>query len=168
MPRNTDGNLALLSRERPILQAMLRARDSRQKVHINVPKKDEDGNEYFFDFWIRPLSEPEMTECTLRASQFKQDPQAGGMIVPVLDPFQQSLANSYMIVAATIPDPEAPTGTPTIWADPETLGAFDVVDAAEVVDQVLLAYEKMAVVAKINEISGGNAAMAKLVESAKN
>lgn len=117
-----------------------------------------------FKFKIRPLSEDELMR--IRKSSTPTYPNPANKKLKIEGDLRYGEFRSKKIVAATVE--EANGGK--IWENPKLKSAlnakgYDVIEAWEIIDKVLLAGEKDAVSDKIDEISGYDV---DLTEYAKN
>lgn len=146
----------LLAHEDDILRGLLAAARYKedQQVTITISRK---GTK-LFSFRIRPLSEDEYNECRERASTYEANPRLGGIRMPVA--VDTAKYRSLLIYTATVPEDRQ-----ALWDNREVWQQLNVLSGWQVIDRVLLAGEKDAVLAKVDELSGYGAS---LEEVAKN
>lgn len=108
----------------------------------------------FFSFSIRPLSEDEYNAATKKATPLdsKGNPEEKNI--------DTALLRSILIYTATTQEDRA-----KLWDNPAAQSQYNVLSGMDVIDKVLLAGEKQAIITKIDEISGFGA---NLEETAKN
>jgi hypothetical protein len=122
--------------------------DAAEDIETDVqPITIERNGRAFFTFRVRPLSEKEFEQCEERTTTYERT--RIGMRVPK----QRDMATyrAMVIYTATVPEDKA-----TLWDNRDVWARFRAVSGLQVVDKVLKAGEKVAVVGKIEEISGYN------------
>lgn len=98
-------------------------------------------------FQIRPLIESEYVECREKATTYGKNRQFGGL--RVAEDLDMSRLSSHVIYAATLEADRA-----RLWDNKALQRKLDVLSGPDVIDRLLRAGEKDAVVNKIQEISG--------------
>ena len=148
----------LLAHEDDILRGLLAAARYKedQQVTITISRKGA----RLFSFRIRPLSEDEYNECRERASSYEANPRLGGIRMPVA--VDTAKYRSLLIYTATVSEDRA-----ALWDNKAIWEELNVVSGWQVIDKVLLAGEKDAILAKLDEISGYGTSLS-LEEVAKN
>jgi hypothetical protein len=138
--------------EPDLLAGLLAAGTDKQSRTAKVTIKR--GSQEFFSFRIRPLTESEYKSASNKAtpvdSKGNPDPNKR----------DESLMRNILIYTATAPEDRT-----KLWDNQAALSQFNVLSGMDVVDKVLLAGEKQAVIFKIDEISGFGT---DLEETAKN
>lgn len=144
-----------LEREDDLLRGLLEAAErDRETITIEIARKGR----VYFRFRIRPLTETEYEECRRKATRWQRDARFGAMRVP--EGLDLARYRAMLIYAATVEEDRA-----RLWDNRAAWERLNVLNAYDLIDRVLLAGEKDAVVAKIDEISGFGA---DLEEQAKN
>lgn len=137
----------LLAVENSILDGILgAARDNEEDtVLIQIARK---GKTYF-EFNIRGLSERVYNDLHNQATKFKKARNLGG--VKVAEETDTARFRSLLIYHATVKEDRN-----KLWDNKEAWNALGVINAHSMIDKVLRAGEKNAIVDKIDEISGYN------------
>lgn len=146
----------LLADEPDLLRGLLRAGEERtaETVSIEIARK---GTVYF-SFRVRALSEDDYEACREKATVYKSARKLGGISVP--ERTNTSKYRSLLIYTATVEEDRK-----VLWDNKEAQKHFGVLNGWQLIDKVLMAGEKEAVVDKIDEISGFDV---DLEETAKN
>lgn len=144
----TEDNLKqeeLLSIEDSVLNGILGAvKDNEDDVTtIEIARK---GKTYF-KFDIRGLSEKMYNDLHDQATKFKKARNMGGVKVP--EETDTARFRSLLIYHATVKGDRE-----KLWDNKEAWNALGVINAHSMIDKVLKAGEKNAIVDKIDEISG--------------
>lgn len=144
----TEDNLKqeeLLSIEDSVLNGILGAvKDNEDDVTtIEIARK---GKTYF-KFDIRGLSEKMYNDLHDQATKFKKARNMGGVKVP--EETDTARFRSLLIYHATVKEDRE-----KLWDNKEAWNALGVINAHSMIDKVLKAGEKNAIVDKIDEISG--------------
>jgi hypothetical protein len=140
--------------EGDLLQGLLQAgEDARSEtVTITIQRK---GKTYF-TFRIRPLTEQEYNDAMEQATTYKRHPQLG---IKVVESRDDAEFRSLLVYKATVDEDRQ-----KLWDNRAAWQHFNVITGSDLIDKVLLPGEKLAVVTKIDELSGYGAdleAMAK-------
>jgi len=145
-----------LANETEMLRALLleAERPEADAVEVQIAR----NGRVVLRFRVRPLSEREYMDCRERVTKYRRDRQFGGLRMPAEVDLVR--LNSLLIHTATVEEDRA-----RLWDNKELQRQADVLSGPDLIDKVLRAGEKEAVVAKIDEISGYGA---DLVETAKN
>jgi hypothetical protein len=140
--------------EPDLLKGLLAAGQDAQTetVKITIQRK---GKTYF-SFRIRPLTEQEYNEANEMATQYEKNRQLG-IRMPVNR--DDAMFRSLLIYKATVDEDRK-----KLWDNQEAWRHFNVLSGHDLIDRVLLPGEKLAVVNKIDELSGYGA---ELEETAK-
>lgn len=137
----------ILMNEQDILRGLLEAAedkvDESSYVRIEIARKGK----VFFSFHVRPLSEEEYNECREKATTYVRNQRFGGIKLP--EETDTVRYRSMLIYTATHPDDRA-----KLWDNKEAWKRLNVLNAYDLIDKVLLAGEKDAILDKIDEISG--------------
>ncbi|MCL6597940.1 MAG: hypothetical protein K6T81_04300 [Alicyclobacillus macrosporangiidus] len=145
----------VLAFEGDLLQGLLQAGEDAQSetVSITIQRK---GKTYFA-FRIRPLTEQEYNEAAEKATTYERNRQLGVRIPQSRD---DALFRSLLIYKATVDEDRQ-----KLWNNKAAWQHFNVLSGPDLIDRVLLPGEKLAVVGKIDELSGYGT---DLEETAKN
>lgn len=139
---------------RGLLEAASYRDDPDERVQISIARKGK----LLFRFRIRPLSEDEYNDCRDRATEYQPHPRMGGIKMPAGT--DAAKYRSLLIYTATVPEDRQ-----ALWDNREAWKQLNVLSGWQMIDRVLLAGEKEAVLAKLDAISGYGA---DLEEMAKN
>lgn len=133
-----------LAMENDILRGLLdAARDKDQEtVKIEVAR----NGKVYFGFRVRGLTEEEDEACREQASKYVLNKRTG---LKIRDKFNPAKYRSLLIYHATVEEDRK-----RLWDNQEAWKKLDVVAGWQLIDKVLLAGEKDAILAKIEEISG--------------
>ena len=151
MPETFEENIGntkedILMNESDILRGLIEA--GREKENENAYEKIQirRGGVLKFEFRIRPLSEDETNACLDHASKFapRRKGQPKRKIETDLAKFR-----SWLIYTATVDEDRKKT-----WDNKQAQEALDILHGVDMIDAVLLAGEKDAVISRIDEISG--------------
>lgn len=134
---------AYLANEGDLLRGLLEAAETKETATIEVARKGR----VLFAFRIRPLSEADYNECREKATKYQRSRQFGGIRVP--EEMDTSRYRSLLIYTATVDEDRQ-----ALWDSKEAQKRLNVINGADLIDKVLLAGEKDAIIAKIDEISG--------------
>jgi len=145
-----------LANEDDLLRGLLEAAEAseRQTATVEISRKGK----VYFRFRIRPLSEREYNACRDKATKYHRSRQFGGLRLP--EDTDATRFRSLLIYTATVEDDRK-----RLWDSKEAQRKLDVLNGPDLIDRVLLAGEKDAVVARIDELSGFGS---DLEEQAKN
>lgn len=135
----------LLAMEDDILRGLLRAAQFREQQQMTITISRQ--GQRLFRFRIRPLSEDEYNQCREEATRYQPNPRLGGIPMPVST--DTGKYRSLLIYRATVEEDRA-----KLWDNKEVQTQLGVIAGWQVIDKVLLAGEKDAVLAKLDEISG--------------
>jgi hypothetical protein len=145
-----------LANEQDMLRGLLEAAEDRTQdvLPIEIARK---GKTYF-RFRIRPLTEREYNICRDKATKYQRSRQLGGLKLP--EETDTTRYRSLLIYEATVEEDRK-----RLWDNKEAWSRLNVLNGPDLIDAVLMAGEKDAIVAKIDEISGYDV---DLEETAKN
>jgi len=151
MPETFDENIGntkedILMNESDILRGLIEA--GREKENENAYEKIQIrcGGVLKFEFRIRPLSEDETNACLDHASKFA--PRRKGQPKRKIET-DSAKFRSWLIYTATVDEDRKKT-----WDNKQAQEALDILHGVDMIDAVLLAGEKDAVISRIDEISG--------------
>lgn len=135
----------LLAMEDDLLRGLLMAAKERETetVTIEIVRKGK----VYFHFRIRGLTEQEYNKCREQATKYTINKRLGGLKVP-----QETNAaefRSLLIYQATVEEDRR-----KLWDNKQAWERLGVLSGPELIDKVLLAGEKEAVVNKIDQLSG--------------
>lgn len=135
----------LLAAEPDLLRGLLEAARYKtdQQVTIVISRQKKE----YFRFRIRPLTEDEYNKCREDATKYEPNPRLGGILMPVST--DTAKYRSLLIYRATVDDDRK-----QLWDNKHVQNELGVGIGWEVIDRVLLAGEKDAVLARLDEISG--------------
>lgn len=141
--------------EDDLLRGLLAAAEDKvsETVTIEIARKGK----VYFRFNVRGLTEQEYNECRDRATKYTFNRRLG---VRVPQDTDFSMFRSFLIYKATVEEDRK-----RLWDNKEAWERLGVLSGPELIDKVLLAGEKAAVVEKIDNLSGYEAEME---ETAKN
>lgn len=161
--RNLPTKEEVLENEEALLAGLLKAANYKEDPALQkkIQIKRGDGPA-LFEFTIRPLSEEEIQECRQKVTKRKPDPRGRqfGMIDVETDYVK---LRSYKILYATIDK-----GQGVIWRNKRLKEKLGVLQAVDVIDEILLGGEKDWINDVIDEISGYGAGDVTDEEIAKN
>ena len=172
LPEQYDENLAggepltredVLMKESDILRGLIEAGREKDSESSYEKIQIRRGGVLKFEFRIRPLSEDETNACLDHASKFA--PRKRGQPKRRIET-DQAKFRSWLIYTATVDEDRKKT-----WDNKQAQEALEILYGVDMIDAVLLAGEKDAVLERIDEISGyGSDAESddKLEEAAKN
>lgn len=143
----------LLMREEDILRGLLEAAEDTESSPVEIARKGK----VLFRFSIRPLSERDYTECRDKATKYVRNKQLG---IKLPEDTDTTRFRSLLIYRATDEADRA-----KLWDNQTAWERLDVLSGPDLIDRVLLAGEKAALVARIDQISGFGA---DLEDTAKN
>lgn len=143
-----------LANEQDLLRGLLEAAEGRETATVEVARKGH----LLFRFRIRALGEREYHDCRDRATKYERSRQFGGLRMPA--DTDMARYRSFLIYTATVEEDRT-----RFWDSKEAQKKLDVLNGPDLIDRVLLAGEKDAIVARIDELSGFGA---ELEEQAKN
>lgn len=138
-------NEELLAIEDSVLQGLLEAAEDNQTDVL--PIEIARNGKVLFSFRIRALTEKEYNDLQNKATKFKKARNLGG--VKVAEETDVTRFRSLLIYHATIPEDRK-----KLWDNKEAWKQLNAVTGTDVIDKVLRAGEKNAVIEKIDEISG--------------
>jgi hypothetical protein len=152
----SEQKIDYLANESEILKGLLEAAEGNQSdtETIEIAR----NGKVLLTFRIRPLSEREFTECREKATTYTRSRQMGGIRLP--EDTNSVLFRSLLIHTATVDEDRQ-----RIWDSKEVRDGLGVPTAVAVIDKVLRAGEKDAVIARIEDLSGYRSDLA---ETAKN
>lgn len=134
-----------LTMEDDILRGLLEAAKDQEDetVTIEIARNDK----VYFRFRIRGLSEREYQDCREEATKYKKVRQLGGIRAP--EDTDSAKYRSLLIYTATVKEDRK-----KLWDNKEAWRKLNVLNGPDLIDKVLRAGEKDAVLAKIDELSG--------------
>lgn len=146
----------LIQHEPELLRGLLAAGDDRQAetITIEIARKGR----VYFTFRLRPLSETEWDQCQEQATKYKRNRRLGGITMP--ERTDAARFRSLLIYTATDEGDRK-----ALWDNKQAWQHFDVTNGADLIDAVLMAGEKDAVIQRLEDISGYGG---DLEETAKN
>ncbi|WP_060210312.1 phage tail assembly chaperone [Sporosarcina koreensis] len=135
----------LLAVEEDVLRGILGAYENNQDdtVTIEIAR----GGKTFFAFDIRGLSEKEYNDLQDRATKFKKAKNLGG--VKVAEETNITKFRSLLIYHATVPEHRK-----KLWDNKQAWNQLNVLNGPDLIDKVLKAGEKSAIIDKIDDLSG--------------
>ena len=135
----------LLAVEGAILDGLLGAYQDQQEdtVTIEVARKGKT----FFSFDIHGLTEQQYNDLQDRATKFKKAKNLGG--VKVAEETNVTRFRSLLIYHATVQEDRT-----RVWDNKEAWRTLGVLNGPDLIDKVLLAGEKKAIIDKIDDLSG--------------
>lgn len=139
----------VLMNEEELLNGLLEAanhRDSGEYHHKIQIKRN--GGKVLFEFKIRPITEEEMQECRNSVTKYRPDPR-GRQFPKIEYDVDYVKLRSQKIIKATVDE-----GKGILWDNKILKDKLGVLQAADVIDYVLLGGEKDHICDKIDEISG--------------
>lgn len=138
-------NEELLAVEDSILNGLLGAYEDQKEdtVTIEIARKGK----VFFSFDIRALTEKQYNDLQDKATKFKKAKNLGG--VKVAEETDVTKFRSLLIYHATVEEDRK-----KLWNNKEAWNKLNVLNGPDLIDKVLKAGEKKAIIDKIDEISG--------------
>lgn len=135
----------LLAVEEDVLRGLLGAYEDQKKdtVTIEIARKGK----VYFKFDIHGLTEKQYNDLQDQATTFKKAKNLGG--VKVAEETNITRFRSLLIYHATVPEDRK-----RLWDNKEAWRALNVLNGPDLIDKVLKAGEKKAIIDKIDEISG--------------
>lgn len=133
----------LLQSEDELLQGLLEAAEGveEQTVEIEIARRGK----VLFRFRIRPLSDQEYEEAREKATVYTRN----NLGIRIVQEVNTSRYRSWLIYKATVDEDRR-----RVWQNREAWKRLGVLSGVDMIDRVLFAGEKDAVVRKIDEISG--------------
>lgn len=133
-----------LAMESDILRGLLdAARDKdRETVKIEIAR----NGKVYFSFRVRGLTEEEDNACREQASKYVLNKRTG---MKIRDSFNPVKYRSLLIYHATVEEDRK-----RLWDNQEAWAKLNVLAGWQLIDKVLMAGEKDAILAKIEELSG--------------
>lgn len=133
--------------EDEILRALLDAAEETEQetIMIEVARRGK----VLFSFRIRGLQESEYHHCHDKATRYKKNRRMGG--IKVAETTDAAEYRSRLIYTATVVEDRK-----RLWDNKEAWKQLHVPDGPSLIDKVLRAGEKEAIIAKIDELSGYN------------
>lgn len=139
----------LLMSEQDLLRGLLGAaedkKDDSNALRIDVIRKGK----VMFSFRIRPLGEDEYSSCREKNTTYVRNNKFAGMKLP--EETNTVRYRSALIYTATIEEDRS-----RIWKNKDAWKALNVLNGIDLIEAVLLAGEKDAIIEKLDEISGYN------------
>src|SRR5690606_19022962 len=134
-----------LALEDDLLRGLLEAAQEQtsETVTIEISRK---GKTYF-RFRVRGLTEKEYNDCREKATKYAVNKRFGGIKLP--QETDAAMYRSHLIYQATVEEDRA-----KLWDNKKAWERLNVLSGPELIDKVLLAGEKAAVIDKIDELSG--------------
>lgn len=138
-------NEELLAVEEDVLRGLLSAYEDQKEdtVTIEIARKGK----VYFKFDIHGLTEKQYNDLQDEATKFKKARNLGG--VKVAEETNITRFRSLLIYHATVPEDRK-----KLWDNKEAWKALNVLNGPDLIDKVLKAGEKKAIIDKIDEISG--------------
>ncbi|RIJ63603.1 hypothetical protein [Rummeliibacillus sp. POC4] len=145
MSENQLNNEELLAIEGSVLDGLLAAYEDQQDetVTIEIARKGK----VFFSFDIHGLTEKQYNDLQDQATKFRKAKNLGG--VKVAEETDVTRFRSLLIYHATVEKDRV-----KLWNNKEAWNKLNVVNGPDLIDKVLLAGEKKAIIDKIDDISG--------------
>ena len=143
-----ESKAQLRTYEADILKGLLAAADFREDEEGLVPIEIARGGVVLFTFRIRPLSEEEYNRCKEKNTKYVRNKQLG---IKFPEDTNATRYRSQLIYVATVEEDRA-----KVWDNKEAWRApkINVTNGIDMIDKVLRAGEKDAVLNKIDDISG--------------
>lgn len=142
-----EENKALLrTYENDILKGLLSAADFKSNTDNIHPVEIARNGIVYFSFRVRPLTENEYHECKDKHTKYVRNKQLGIRFPENTDSVRY---RSALLYQATIDEDKA-----KIWDNKEAWRVLNVLNAIDLIDRVLYAGEKDAVLELIDKISG--------------
>jgi hypothetical protein len=136
----------ILMKEHDILAGILEAGRGRDNADNYRKIQIKRAGKLLFEFRIRPLTEEDQQNCARSATTYA--PTKQGQPKKALDT-NRAMFRSLLIYTATVDEDRA-----KVWDNPKAKNALNVLDSTDMIDMILKAGEKSAVIAIIDEISG--------------
>lgn len=136
-----ERNATIRAFEGDILDGLLAAAAFRTETY---PIEIKRNGAVVLSFRVRPLSEDEYSRCLKTHTKFKK--MRGG--VKVAESTDQSAYRADLIFLATVDEDRA------MWQNAEAFRKLNVATPWQLIDKVLMAGEKSAILDKLDEISG--------------
>lgn len=149
----------ILMNEKDILAGLLELGKTRDKPENYRKIQIKRNKKVLLEFRIRPVSEDEIQTCLRRANKYAKTKPGQPKKVIETDNAKFRSLNLY---TATVDEDRA-----KIWDNKKAQEAFDILEGWEMIDKVLSAGEKDAVLDVVDEISGF-ASDEEIEETAKN
>lgn len=146
-----EAKAQLRTYEGDILKGLLAAADFRDDEDNVVPIEIARNGVVLFTFHIRPLSEEEYNRCKEKNTKYVRNKQLG---IKFPEDTNATRYRSQLIYEATVEEDRA-----KIWDNKEAWRALNVLNGIDLIDKVLLAGEKDAVLNKLDSISGYSATL---------
>lgn len=143
---DTPSKEDILMNENDILKGLIEAGREKDDASTYEKIQIKRAGKLYFEFRIRPISEEEAVICRERATKYA--PRRKGQPKREID-FNPAKSRSWMIYTATVDEDRAKT-----WDNKAAQEALNVLQGADMIDEVLLAGEKDLIIDRINEISG--------------
>lgn len=144
----------LLADEGALLQGLLEAGEQVANADGAATVEIARSGRLLLAFKIRPLTEAEFMACREKATQYKAERRPSGISIRVAVDHDPAGYRSRVIVLATLP---ATPGGKTVWEQKEAWQRFNVLNAVDLIDKVLLGGEKERAYNLIERISGYSA-----------
>lgn len=156
MTENKKEQEELLAVEGDVLRGLLGAYEDIQDdlTTIEIARK---GN-LLFSFDIRGLSEKEYNDLQDRATKFKNAKNLGGVKVALETDVTKF--RSLLIYHATVPEHRK-----DLWDNKQAWRQLNVINGPDLIDKILKAGEKSAIIDKIDDISGFGTESSDLVKN---
>lgn len=134
-----------LAMEDDLLRGLLAAAEEQAEATtvIEVARKGK----VYFRFTVRGLTEDEYIKCREKATTYTVNKRLGGLKIP--QDTNTSLYRSLLIYTATVESDRK-----KLWDNKKAWEKLGVLTGFELIDKVLLAGEKAAIVDKIDQLSG--------------
>ena len=139
--------LPILMFEGDILKGLLEAEQYRWNEENSVNIQVERRGKLLFSFRIRPLGEEEYQKCKEKCTKYVRNNQYAGIKIP--ESTDSVRYRSLLIYTATVDEDRK-----AIWDNTEAWRQINVLNGPDLIDKVLLAGEKDAILDKLDEISG--------------
>lgn len=135
----------LLAVEEDFLRGLISAAEDQKTevVQIEIIR----GGKKYFEFGIHPLTEADYLKARDDATKFKKARNMGGVVVP--EKTNSSKYRSLLIYRATVLEDRK-----KLWDNKEAWKTLNVINGPDLIDKVLKAGEKDAVIEKLDELSG--------------
>lgn len=130
--------------ESDILRGLLEAAED--QVKETTPIEIRRSGKIYFSFRIHSLSEPDYNRCRERATTYSRKNKLS-MKLP--EDTNSSRFRSLLIYEATIPEDRA-----KLWDNKKAWEQLGVLNGPDLIDKVMKAGEKDAIIVRIDEISG--------------
>ncbi|WHH58312.1 hypothetical protein [Petroclostridium sp. X23] len=137
----------ILMSEQDLLQGLLAAAEDKEDTSNALPIEIARKGKVLFRFRIRPLGEDEYNKQREKATKYVRNKSMGGLKMP--ESTDAVRYRSYLIYTATIEEDRK-----KLWDNKEAWTQLKVINGPDLIDKVLLAGEKDAILEKLDEISG--------------